>query len=218
MTIGSLAPGPGRLRLGVGVGGEFPEEFDAAGVDLKTRGRRLDEMLEILNPLLMGKPVSYHSPLLSVETSGLLPALPEAPRLAVGGRSDAALTRAARYGDQWMGMWYDPDAMLQRSRRLQEMTKELGRPAPSVGMVLGININDDINQARDEAAGSLQGQYRLPLRVVEKWTALGPAEEVAPMIISYREAGVDEFVLAPAAPNQLEQYKRLEKVRRLVEG
>src|SRR5215813_6497883 len=38
----------GRLRLGVGVGGEFPKEFEAVGVPLGERGRRTDEAIAIL--------------------------------------------------------------------------------------------------------------------------------------------------------------------------
>lgn len=214
-TIGVVAPG--RLRLGVGVGGEFQEEFTAAGVDIHTRGSRLDEMLEVLNPLLTGKPVSYHGDHLNVESPSLLPALEEPPHLVIGGRSDAALTRVARRGDQWMGMWYDPEEVHERAMRLSEMARGFGRPAPQVGMVVLVNVNDDIERSREEAAASLQGQYRLPLRVVERWTAYGPVERVADMLRRYKEAGVSEFVLAPASANQIEQYERLAKVRELVD-
>ena len=41
----------GRLTLGVGVGGEFPPEFEAAGVPVKERGSRTDESIEIMRRL-----------------------------------------------------------------------------------------------------------------------------------------------------------------------
>ncbi len=63
-TIDALAPG--RLRLGVGVGGELPEELTAAGVSGSTRGRRLDEMLEVLPALLRGERVRHHGEHVSV--------------------------------------------------------------------------------------------------------------------------------------------------------
>ncbi len=57
IAIDTLAGG--RLMLGVGVGGEFPDEFAAAGVPLRERGARVDETLEVLPDLLTGKPVVY---------------------------------------------------------------------------------------------------------------------------------------------------------------
>ncbi|MGH9115531.1 MAG: LLM class flavin-dependent oxidoreductase, partial [Acidimicrobiales bacterium] len=100
-TIDAIAPG--RLRLGVGVGGEFPDEFVAAGVARETRGRRLDEMLEVLPALLRGEAVDRRGEHVSVSLPGLKPAVSTMPPVSVGGRSDAALVRAARYGDQWVG-------------------------------------------------------------------------------------------------------------------
>ncbi len=51
-TIDALAPG--RLLLGVGVGGEFPQEFEAVGLSVKRRGRLLDEALAALPDWLAG--------------------------------------------------------------------------------------------------------------------------------------------------------------------
>src|SRR6187431_348328 len=56
-TIAQLAPG--RLSLGVGIGGEDPHEIEICGVDPKTRGRRMDESLSILRSLAEGTPVAF---------------------------------------------------------------------------------------------------------------------------------------------------------------
>ncbi len=213
-TLEAIAPG--RLRLGVGVGGEFPDEFTASGVSLKTRGRRLDEILQLLNPLLAGEAVSYKSDEIAVEVSGLRPVISRQLPLAVGGRSDAALNRAARFGDEWLGMWYDPEAVQQRVEKMSEMAEKWGRPTPSVGMIILTNVNNDREKARDETTRYLRGQYNLPFHVVEKWTACGPADEVVDMLSLYQKVGVSEFVLAPAAINFLDQYEKLAQVRQLL--
>lgn len=214
-TLEAIAPG--RLRLGVGVGGEFPDEFTASGVSLNTRGRRLDEMLQILNPLLAGEAVSYKGDEIEVEVSGLRPVISRQLPLAVGGRSDAALNRAARFGDEWLGMWYDPEAVQQRVAKMAEMAEKWGRPTPSVGMIVLTNVNNDRTKAQDEATGYLKGQYNLPFHVVERWTAIGPSEDVASMLVRYQAAGVSEFVLAPASSNYLDQYEKLYQVRQLLD-
>ena len=213
-TIDALAPG--RLRLGVGVGGEFEEEFMAAGVARETRGSRLDEMLLLLPALLRGQPVEHDGPHVKVHSPALLPAPATVPPLSVGGRSDAALARAARFADQWIGMWHGPDTVRARRDRLAQLAAGHGRPAPSVAMVVLANVNDDIELARQEVAAALDGQYRLPFRAVERWTAYGPAEQVAKMLAEYCDAGVSELLLLPEAPDPLSQYERLAAVRELV--
>lgn len=213
-TIDALAPG--RLRLGVGVGGEFEEEFKAAGVARETRGERLDEMLDVLPALLRGEPVDHEGRHVSVHSPALLPAPASVPPLSVGGRSDSALDRAARRADQWTGIWHGAGTVKARRERLAELAAGYGRPAPSVAMVVLVNVNDDREVARQEAAGALKGQYRMPLQSVERWTALGPAEEVAKMLAGYRDAGVSEVVLLPTAPDPIAQFERLATVRELV--
>lgn len=214
-TIDALAPG--RLRLGVGVGGEFADEFVAAGVARASRGGRLDEMLGLLPALLRGEPLDHDGPYVQVRTPALLPALASPLPVSVGGRSEAALVRAARHADQWIGMWHGAATVARRGERLAELATQHGRPVPGVAMVVLVNVNEDVELARGEVAAALDGQYRLPLQAVERWTALGPAEQVAKVLVDYRDAGVGELLLLPAAPDTIAQYERLAEVRRIVD-
>ncbi len=214
-TLDALAPG--RLRLAVGVGGEFEEEFVAAGVDRRTRGRRLDEMLEVLPALLTGQSVDHCGPYIEVHSPPLLPALRSAPPLAIGGRSDSALRRAARYGDQWISMWQSPGTVRRCGERLAVLAAEEGRPTPGVAMLVLAHVDEDLGTARREAAAALYGQYRLPLDVVERWTAYGPAEEVAKLLVGYCDAGAEELLLLPLGADAGTQFERFATVRKLVE-
>lgn len=213
-TVDALAPG--RLTLGVGVGGENPEEYVAAGVPRHERGRRLDEALTVLPALLTGKPVDHHGPLLTVHSPALEPAMDAPPALLVGGRSPAALERVARYGDGWLAMWHRPDTVAVRRKRLAARAAELGRPAPSTTMLVFVNVDDDEDRARTQAAELLWGQYRLPYERVGRYTAVGTAERVADRLAAYRDAGVDAFALHPAAPDAVGQYERYARVRELL--
>jgi alkanesulfonate monooxygenase SsuD/methylene tetrahydromethanopterin reductase-like flavin-dependent oxidoreductase (luciferase family) len=213
-TVDALSGG--RLLLGVGVGGEHPEEFAAAGVPVAERGRRLDEALALLPELLGGRPVAHAGPTLELDAPALEPALPRMPPLLVGGRGETALRRAARVADGWLPMWLAPDAIAQRRERLAELAAEHGRHTPKVALLLLVHVDDDLSRARHEAAEHLEGQYRMPLHVVERWAALGPAERVAGELRAYRDAGVDAFVLMPLGRDPLEQYARLADLRPLV--
>lgn len=213
-TIDALAPG--RLRLGVGIGGEYPEEFITAGVPRAVRARRLDEIMQVLPALLAGEPVDHLGPLAPVHTTGLRPAVSALPPVTVGGRSDAALRRAARYGDQWMGMWLSASTVRGCTARLAEFATEQGRPMPSVAMLVLVNVDDDARAARHGAAEFMRAHYRLPLERVERWTGYGRPGQVADLLRDYAAVGVSEFVLMPAAADVLAQYERLAAVRELV--
>jgi alkanesulfonate monooxygenase SsuD/methylene tetrahydromethanopterin reductase-like flavin-dependent oxidoreductase (luciferase family) len=209
-TVDALSGG--RLVLGVGVGGEHPEEFAAAGVPVAQRGRRLDEALEHLPDLLCGRPVR-HAGLLELDVPALEPAMAAPPRLFVGGRGEHALRRTARFGDAWLPMWLEPRVVAERADRLCELAAERGRPAPDVALLIGVHVDGDAQRARSAAAAHLDAQYRLPLAVVERWTALGAVDQVAEQVAAHGEAGVGEVVLMPLGPDPLEQYERLAEVR-----
>ncbi|TVT10041.1 LLM class flavin-dependent oxidoreductase [Amycolatopsis bartoniae] len=215
-TIGALAPG--RLVLGVGVGGEHPAEFEAAGVPLSERGRRLDEALRVLPDLLLGRPVGHDGEYLRITSPALAPALPALPPVVVGGRSDAALRRAARHGDGWLAMWLGPDRIAESAARLDALAAHYGRPAPEVKLLVIGNIDEDEDTAREQTERLLWSQYRLPLRVVDRWSVYGPAEKVAARLAEYRAAGVTEFALLPAGDDPLTQFSRWAEVRERVNG
>ena len=213
-TVAALAPG--RFRLGVGVGGEYPQEFTAAGVDRRTRGARLDEIMGVLPSLLRGEPVDHRGPLAPVQVTGLRPTIPARVPVTVGGRGDAALRRAARYGDQWMPMWLGPQTVRDRAGRLAALAAQNGRPVPSIALLVLVNVGEDVAAARSAAAKLVRRQYRMPLERVERWTAYGPTETVAALLQEYADVGVSEFVLMPASTSPLAQYAGLAGLRELV--
>lgn len=202
----------GRLILGVGVGGEYPEEFEAAGVDVAQRGKRVDETLSVLPDLLLGRRVDYDGETVAIHSNPLAPAVPQLPRILIGGRSDAALQRAARFGDGWLPMWLSADELLERATHLRELAAARGRPEPSITLLTLVHVDEDLERSRREAAEHLQGQYRLPLHVVERWAALGPREHVAETLQPYLEVGVSELILMTLGRDPLGQYERLADV------
>ncbi|MGA9859979.1 MAG: LLM class flavin-dependent oxidoreductase [Solirubrobacteraceae bacterium] len=203
----------GRLRLGVGVGGEFPDEFAAAGVPVRQRGARLDESLAVIGDLLTGRPVEHHGRVLDVTAPALEPALAAVPPIYVGGRGEPALHRAARHGEMWLPMWLTPERVAERSARLAELAAEAGRPVPGTALLIGVNIDDDRSRASAEAEAHIRGQYRMDLETVEHWTLLASIDGAVEQLEAYRQAGVQEFLLMPLGSEPLVQYERLAEVR-----
>jgi alkanesulfonate monooxygenase SsuD/methylene tetrahydromethanopterin reductase-like flavin-dependent oxidoreductase (luciferase family) len=208
----------GRVVLGVGVGGEYPEEFEAAGVPINERGKRVDETLAVLPDLLLGRRVDYDGAVVSVHVSALAPAMPQLPRILIGGRGQAALRRTARFGDGWVPMWLSPSALLERGSRLRELAAASGRPEPSISLLILVHVDEDLERSRREAAEHLQGQYKLPLDVVERWAALGPREQVAEKLQSYLDVGVSELILMTLGRAPLVQYERLAEVSAMLKA
>jgi probable F420-dependent oxidoreductase len=206
----------GRLTLGVGVGGEYPEEFEAAGVPVHKRGKRVDEALEVLPDLLLGRRVDYDGDALSVHANALAPPMRELPRILIGGRGDVALRRVVRFGDGWLPMWLSPEQLLERGAQLRELAAASGRPEPSITLLILVHVDDDLERSRREATEHLEGQYKLPLHVVERWAALGPIEHVAEQLQPYIDAGVGELILMTLGSAPLLQYERLAEVCQLL--
>jgi alkanesulfonate monooxygenase SsuD/methylene tetrahydromethanopterin reductase-like flavin-dependent oxidoreductase (luciferase family) len=218
VTLDALAPG--RLRLGVGVGGEFPEEFSAAGVPLARRGRRVDETLQVLPDLLTGRPVSFHGREISLEVCapgnpdrGLTPAISVMPPIYAAGRGEPALKRAARYADFWMPMWLSPESIARRMESLHELSQAAGRPCPRLASLILVHSDSDLDRGRRQAEAHLRGQYGMGLDRVEHWTGLGGAEAIAEQLATYVAVGVEEFILMPLGSDPLTQIERLADVR-----
>jgi probable F420-dependent oxidoreductase len=218
-TVDALAPG--RVLLGVGVGGENPAEWEAAGVPVRERGRRLDESLVILAALLRGDAVDHPGPLLPTRAPVLEPVPAVPPPLVVGGRSEAALRRAARVGEGWLGVWMSPRRVREVAERLAELAAAHDRPVPTVLMMVFVHVvgpGDDPEAARAEAAALVRGQYGLPFEALERWVVVGDERAVADALGALRAAGAAGFVLVPAASEPLRQYERLASVRALVDA
>jgi probable F420-dependent oxidoreductase len=116
-----------RLSLGVGVGW-LREEITLLGQDPATRGRRTDEMLEVLRRFWADGVAEFHGEFYDFGPTGMFP-VPGGPiPLWIGGKSDAALARAARH-DGWLGMNYDLDevhTLLARLREAQATAADAG--------------------------------------------------------------------------------------------
>jgi probable F420-dependent oxidoreductase len=118
----------GRVSLGLGVGW-MREEFDAAGQDFTTRGRRMDEMLHVLDLLFTQDRPSFAGEHYQLPEMGFEPKPVQNPRppFLIGGSSEAALRRAARYGDGWYGGQEPPEQAAAVVAQLQRLRTDYGR-------------------------------------------------------------------------------------------
>jgi probable F420-dependent oxidoreductase len=115
-------------RFGFGVGlSPWPEDFQVTGQDWKSRGARLNEMIEIVRGLLTGDYFSYQGTHYDIPSIKICPVPSEPLPILIGGHADVALKRAARIGDGWMHAGGDAGALAGYLKRLNELRSEYGR-------------------------------------------------------------------------------------------
>ncbi|HJT38457.1 MAG TPA: LLM class F420-dependent oxidoreductase [Actinomycetota bacterium] len=118
----------GRAEVGVGAGW-LVNEWQAAGLDPRTRGRRLEEAIEVCKLLWTEEVIEHHGEFFDFAPVMFEPKPVQWPHppILVGGESDRALERAARMGDGWIGMSHTPDSVSPQVKKLTEMLAERGR-------------------------------------------------------------------------------------------
>ncbi|MEO6090936.1 MAG: TIGR03619 family F420-dependent LLM class oxidoreductase [Umezawaea sp.] len=119
--VGSVANLTGdRFGLGVGLGWA-PEEFEWCGAPFENRGKRADEMIEVLRLVLGGGMVEYHGEFFDFDRLRMSPAPASPVPFYVGGHTPVALRRAARVGDGWTSAMIKFDDLRTVIERLAEL-------------------------------------------------------------------------------------------------
>jgi alkanesulfonate monooxygenase SsuD/methylene tetrahydromethanopterin reductase-like flavin-dependent oxidoreductase (luciferase family) len=199
LTVAQLAPG--RLSLGLGIAGDDRREVEACGVDPRTRGRRMDEALGLVRRLLDGETVSHEGEFFSLDEVRLHPT-PEQPiPLVVGGRSDAALRRAGRLGDGWLGIWTTAARCVEIIGAVEAHGADAGRSGIDWqhGMTFWCGFGADRTEARARVAPAMEGFYRTPFDRFERYIPHGTVEEVADFVAPFVEAGCTTLNFIPFA-------------------
>jgi alkanesulfonate monooxygenase SsuD/methylene tetrahydromethanopterin reductase-like flavin-dependent oxidoreductase (luciferase family) len=209
---------PGRLVFGVGIGGEDRREVSGCGVDPATRGLRMDECLAVVRELLTGKAVTFHGRFFDLDETVIAPAPAEAIPIVIGGRSDAAIRRAGRRGDGWLGIWNSPRRFAAAVEMAAEEADRVGRPDPPHrhAMQVWCGLADSRHAARACLAPAMETFYQLPFERFERYCPYGTADDVAEFLAPYVAAGCTEFNLIPQSPDPDQAIAATAAVKRLL--
>lgn len=195
----------GRFSLGVGVGGEFPKEFDAVGVPVEERGARTNEALEVIDRLLTGTDVTFDGRFTSLDGVALSPPPVQQPRppIWVSGRQDAAIRRAARHGEGWLPYMYTPEMLAESMEKVAEFTDEAGRPEGTVrgGLYIFTCVHEDRETALELANKQLSRQYNQDFsKLVGKYALAGSPEDCVARLQEYIDAGARTIIMGHGCP------------------
>lgn len=189
-TIDNLSNG--RLTLGLAVGGR-EDDFEAAGADFRTRGKRFDAQLEELRGTWSGERKGFAGPI------GPPPAR-ERPGLVTGGTVDAAFERAARHGDGWIAGGGGPDAFAEGAAKIDEAWRRAGREGQPRKMALhyfslGPGADDDARTYLGDYYGFLGEEIAGAIVA----GAAKSEEQVKEAVSAFEGNGCDELILFPCS-------------------
>lgn len=198
----------GRMILGVGAGWQ-KREHDLFGFelgDVTTRMARLEEGLEVITRLLRSdEPATFEGRFYQLRGATLLPRpqRPGGPRIAIGGNGpQRTLPLAARYADEWNGVFLTPDTFRERSATLDGLLRDAGRQPANVRRTLmtGVFFGRDRAALERKLAplaareGKSTDELVAALRA-EGNRIVGTPDMVAEQIAAYEQAGVAELML-----------------------
>lgn len=195
----------GRLAVGIGVGGEYPLEFDACGVRLSERGPRADEAIDVLRTLWASEPAAHTGRFWTTPSMTVLPppARKGGPPIIVAGRKKPAMRRAALRGDGWMPFLYSPGRYRRSVETIRTHAADAGRSLEGFDWecFIYVSMHDDPAEARRRALEFVGGgQAGDPTRfetVIDELAVIGDVETVHAGLQDYVDAGARHLILLP---------------------
>ena len=210
----------GRVDFGIGISGQrgTKVEFDAVGVSVRTRGRRTNEMLEVMKRLWTEEQVSHQGEFFNFDDVTLLPRPVQQPYppIWVSGRSEAAMRRAALLGDGWYPYLFTVRRLRQSNETIRQMAAEAGRDLTNFrwGLNQPTAIADDRDEAFAQAVANVGQRYVTPERSAEDIARAlciaGTADDCVEAIQERIDAGVGDINLSFLSPDSAGLYQQME--------
>ena len=168
----------GRILLGVGIT-PWLEDLTYLGIDWKSRGKRMDECMEIVRGLMKGGYFAYKGEHFQFGEMKLNPTPKHPVPLIVGGHSAPALRRAARLGDGWTSAGSSREELVRMIGELGRLRREYGRDKEPYQIHAGdptLSTVDAFKQVEDvgvtHGVASVWNVYAPPSALGEKTDAI----------------------------------------------
>ena len=211
-TLDYLTGSCGRVIMAVGLGSD-PRDCIACGIKPEERAKRMEEGVQVMRKLWAGTNVTHEGKFYNFSDVTITPR-PAKGSLDVwiGGKSDLAIKRTARYGDGWFPSFVTPEEFKDGMAKMVEYGKHYGRTVNprEAGVLIFTHISDNRSRAQEVVQKFFSG-FPLPAESLPARCALGSAQECMEKIQSYVDAGCSKFVLWPIVPPdelvpQIERY------------
>lgn len=178
----------GRTIAGVGVGW-LREEFEIEGINFRERGRRIDEIIEVLRRCWKDEIVKASGEHIRFPAISMDPKPPQGASLPlhVGGQTPSALDRAARLGDGWIGMRHNAETVRPFVETLRRLREQYCRSTEHFEVTVGVRWPLTATDVEALAAAGVDRVLVRPWRRHEPWRQAMP--ELADRLESLRRTG-----------------------------
>lgn len=198
----------GRLVLGVGLGGEFPPEWEAVGVPVAERASRLEEGIPLLRRLWSEERVVHEGRHFRFGPVTLAPkpaaqradGRPGLPPIWIGGRAPAAMRRIGRLGDGYLSHMCAPETYRENLAAIAASARAAGRTALpfAAGAFVFTFLAERFEDAHEQAAKLLGRVYARDFReAARRYCLLGRPADCLEQMRAFAKAGCRHFVLVP---------------------
>jgi alkanesulfonate monooxygenase SsuD/methylene tetrahydromethanopterin reductase-like flavin-dependent oxidoreductase (luciferase family) len=193
----------GRLTLGLAVGGR-EDDYKAAGIPFKQRGKIFDQQLELMQRVWAGEPVSEE-----VGPIGPRPVQQGGPEILIGAYSPTAIERVGKWGNGFIVGGGGPQMAAQSYKNAEAAWQAAGRPGKPrfvAGFYAGIG-------PKDQAGAYLRDYYGFMPQLAEQIAdnVANTPEALKGAIQAYEAVGLDELILWPTIA-ELDQVDKLAEI------
>ena len=202
----------GRLLPAFGIGSPLAPEWKALGLDSKTRGARTDEGLEIITRLWREDSVDFDGKHYTLRGASIAPKPVQSDLpMWIGGGSDAAIRRTARYGTGWQGGPETPTEAAPIVAAIKSAAAEYGRTIDDDHFGAGFPFFFG-NEGDPAVVRGLKAYRKRTGRQATGYFAVGDADTIVERISDYVAAGVEKFVLRPVGRGDAQILSQTERL------
>lgn len=199
----------GRFILGMALGAREPD-FQAAGVSMKTRGRRFEETVALVRQATAGRPIDHQGSVFQIQVGPVaLPGTPPPP-VWLGGFAEPAIRRAVRLGDGFLIGGRGPAYGREVVPLVRKLAAEAGRDATTFPIAAGMYGCFDTDRARAVRTMTdyIQAYYGRLIFDPPTGSIVGGVPEAVARITEYAALGIDTLLIVPVTRDP-EQVDRL---------
>ena len=204
----------GRILPAFGLGSAFSQDYSATGTPTKRRGKKADEALELLARLWKEDSVTFDGEFFQYEGACISPKpVNQHIPLWIGGSSEIAMKRTAKYGTGWLGGIDTPEQAKVVVSGIKEALKETGRKIDEDHY--GASFLFRFGGPEDEiVAATAKGFAARIKESPDRYLVAGDAGDMVKRIQEFLDAGCEKFVMLPMANGTADV---MEQTRRFVE-
>ena len=202
----------GRLLPAFGLGSNRSRDFIASGTSTKARGQKMNEALDIMNRLWTGEEVTFEGKHYQYDKASIRPCPVQVPLpLWIGGSSDAAIERTAKYGTGWQASFDTPEEAGVIVDKILAAAVKQGRSIDIDHFGAGFGVR--FGSWDEELVKKMTADFEKRTgKQAARGFVVGESDEILERIQAYVDRGISKFILRPIGNGDAEMKEQTEQI------